>query len=154
RGATSSKLPRERSMSERAVEISIVVACRNEIRHIRQFVDSLLAQDLSGIAWEAIIADGMSQDGTMAVLEEYCDAHPQLRVIENPGLIVSTGLNTAIRIARGAIIMRMDAHTSYAPDYCRQCLAVLEETGADNVGGAARTHTKGLMSRAVAAGYH
>ena len=29
----------------------------------------------------------------------------------------------------------MDAHTSYATDYVRQCVEVLKETGADNVGG-------------------
>jgi hypothetical protein len=48
----------------------------------------------------------------------------------------------------------MDAHTSYAPDYCRQCLAELERTGADNVGGPARTHAKGTRARAFAAAYH
>ena len=46
------------------IQISIIVACRNEIRHIRQLVDSMLAQDMQGMTWEAIIADGMSDDGT------------------------------------------------------------------------------------------
>jgi succinoglycan biosynthesis protein ExoA len=136
------------------VRISIIMACRNEARHMRMLLDSLLAQDMTGLAWEAIIADGMSDDGTREILEEYCAKHSRLRFLPNPGRIVSTGLNAAILAARGDIVLRMDAHTSYAPDYCRRCVETLERTGADNVGGPARTRTHGYMAQAVAAAYH
>jgi succinoglycan biosynthesis protein ExoA len=75
-------------------------------------------------------------------------------VIDNPGRIVSTGLNSAIKAARGEIVVRMDAHTEYAPDYVQQCVAVLQETGADNVGGPARTRAETYLEKAVAAAYH
>lgn len=140
--------------NDQAVRVSIIVACRNEIKHIRALLDSLLSQDMAGISWEAIIADGMSDDGTRDVLEEYSVRYPQLRFVANPGRIVSTGLNAAIRAARGEIIIRMDAHTSYAPEYCRVCVETLERTGADNVGGPARTRAGGIRARAVAAAYH
>jgi succinoglycan biosynthesis protein ExoA len=136
------------------VRVSIVVACRNEIRHIRAFLESLVEQDLRGIAWEALIADGMSDDGTRQVLREFSAGHPQVRMIDNPGRVVSPGLNAAIRAARGEIIVRMDAHTCYAADYTARCLAELERTGADNVGGPARTRTEGARAGAVAAAYH
>jgi succinoglycan biosynthesis protein ExoA len=136
------------------VQVSIIVACRNEIKCIRRFLDSLLSQDMAGFPWEALLADGMSDDGTREVLEEYCSRYPHLRFIANAGRIVSTGLNAAIRAARGEIIIRLDAHTSYAPDYCRLCVETLERTGADNVGGPARTQAVGVRARAVAAAYH
>jgi len=81
-------------------------------------------------------------------------APPRLRVIDNPRRIVSSGLNAAIRAARGDIIIRMDAHTEYAPDYVQQCVAVLHESGADNVGGPARTRADTYRQKAVAAAYH
>jgi succinoglycan biosynthesis protein ExoA len=137
-----------------AISISIVVACRNEIRHIRGFLDSVLQQNMAEFGWEVIIADGLSEDGTREVLWEYSRRYAQLRSIDNPGRIVSTGLNSAIRAARGDIIIRMDAHTRYAPDYCLLCVETLEQTGADNVGGPARTHATGKYGRAVAAAYH
>jgi succinoglycan biosynthesis protein ExoA len=139
---------------DNSVRVSIIVACRNEIGHIRLLLDSLLSQDMAGISWEAIIADGMSEDGTRNVLEEYSARHPQLRFIDNAAQIVSPGLNAAIRAARGDIIIRMDAHSSYAPNYCRLCVETLERTGADNVGGPARTRAVGVRARAVAAAYH
>jgi succinoglycan biosynthesis protein ExoA len=141
-------------MAENSIQLSIISACRNEAKHIRALMDSLLAQDLTGITWEAIIADGMSEDGTRQTLEEYHASHPELIVVDNPGRIVSTGLNAAIRAARGEVIIRMDGHTRYAPDYCRRSLEILEQTGADNVGGPARTEAVGARARAVAAAYH
>ena len=66
---------------------------------------------------EAIIADGMSTDGSRQVLDEFCEQHPNVRAISNTGRIVSTGLNSAINSSLGDIILRMDVHTYYAPDY-------------------------------------
>lgn len=131
-----------------------MLACRNEIRHIRECLDSLLEQQWEELDWEAVIADGMSDDGTREVLAEYCARNPRLRWIENPGRIVSTGLNAAIRLARGSVIIRMDAHTLYDPSYCRRCVVVLLRTNASNAGGPARTHAQSVRSRAVAAAYH
>lgn len=101
-----------------------------------------------------IVADGMSDDGTREILERLAREDARLRMIDNPGRIVSTGLNAAIRTARGSIILRMDAHTEYAPDYIRQCIAVLQETGADNVGGPAQTKGQGYTQSAICAAFH
>ena len=141
-------------LSTKRLDVTIVVACRNEMRDIRSFLESLLAQDTGGLAWEAIIADGLSTDGTREFLEDYCSHHTHVRVIENPSRFVSSGLNAAIRAARGRIIIRMDAHTWYAPDYVRLCVATLRRTGAANVGGPARTRAQSSRERAFSAAYH
>ena len=134
--------------------VSIVLPCRNEQGYIQQCLQSALAQDLTGGGFEIIVADGMSTDGTREYLQQAAEEHPQIRVLDNPGRIVSTGLNAAIRAARGQIIVRMDAHTIYAPDYVRQCLAVMKETGADNVGGPMQTVAETFMERAIRAVFH
>jgi succinoglycan biosynthesis protein ExoA len=136
------------------VDISIVSACRNEARHIRDFVDSILTQDLGGMTWEVVIADGMSDDGTRAILNEYSLRNPRIRVLTNRGRIVSSGLNSAIAGSQGRIVLRFDAHTIYAPDYCLRCVEILERTGAANVGGPARTRAQGVKANAIAAAYH
>jgi succinoglycan biosynthesis protein ExoA len=138
---------------EAPVRVSIVVACRNEIRHIREFLECVWAQNVAGIGWEAIIADA-SEDGTRDVLDQWRKSHPELTVLPNPGKIVSTGLNRAIAAAHGEIVIRMDVHTVYAPDYCRRSIEALEQTGADNAGGPARTRPTGDLGRAIAAAYH
>jgi glycosyltransferase involved in cell wall biosynthesis len=136
------------------VLVSVVVACRNEIRHIRAFLDAVLHQELGQIEMEVLIADGRSYDGTRLVLGEFKKRFAAIRVLDNPEKIVSTGLNRAIREARGEIIIRMDAHTIYAPDYVRVCVEVLNETNADNVGGPALTCADGYIAQAIAHAFH
>ena len=102
---------------------------------------------------EVLVADGLSDDGTREILRQYMDKAPSVRMIDNPGRIVSTGLNAAIGASTGEIIIRMDAHTTYARDYIRQCVNVLQESGADNVGGPWIARGQGPVGRAIAAAF-
>jgi len=52
------------------------------------------------------------------------------------------------------VIVRMDVHAEYAPDYVAKCVETLERTGADNVGGAARTKAAGYLQQAISLAYH
>lgn len=136
------------------MKISIIVPCRNEKRHIGKFVDSVLAQELDpGCDMEILIADGMSDDGTREELISRMARCQKLRMIDNPGRVVSTGLNAAIEASTGDIIVRMDVHTTYAADYVRQCVEILNETGADNVGGPWIARGEGRVGQAIAAAF-
>src|SRR5438132_2530580 len=115
--------------------VSLIVPCRNEKDYIEPCIRALLAQDVPVGSFEIIVADGLSNDGTRDILARLSAKYPRLRLVDNPGRIVSMGLNIAIRASRSRLIIRIDVHTRYAPDYVSQCLAVLQETGADNVGG-------------------
>ena len=133
--------------------VSVVVPCRNEIHHIEDTLRLILAQEKPPGDFEVIVAEGMSDDGTREILLRLAQEHPCLRIVENSRGIVSTGLNAAIREAQGSIILRMDAHTRYAPDYIRQCVQALEETGADNVGGPWVACGRGRVGQAFAAAF-
>jgi succinoglycan biosynthesis protein ExoA len=133
--------------------VSLIVLCRNEQPYIAACIQSLYVQDLPAGSFEIIVAEGLSTDGTREILAWLATAHACLRIIDNPGRIASTGFNTAVRAARGKIIVRIDVHTRYAPDYVSQCLAVLHETDADNVGGPWVAQGTGYVGRAVAAAF-
>jgi succinoglycan biosynthesis protein ExoA len=136
------------------VHVSVIVPCRNEIRHIRAFLDSVVHQEPGQINLEVLIADGMSDDGTRQVLGEFEKRFASIRILDNPARIVSTGLNRAIHEDRGEIIIRMDAHTQYATNYVRSCVEVLNETNAENVGGPALTRADGFVAQAIAYAFH
>ena len=136
------------------MNISVIIPCRNEKRHICEFLDSLLLQDLEP-EWhlEILVADGLSDDGTRDLLQQFSERDSRVRMIDNPGRIVSTGLNAAIATAAGDIIIRMDAHTTYARDYIRECVNALQESGADNVGGPWVAEGRGYIGKAIAAAF-
>ena len=84
-----------------------------------------------------VIADGMSSDNTRAVIASYQQEHPalQLQVVENPQRSIPSGVNQAIRAAKGEWIVRLDAHSVPYPDYLQRCLGALQAGKGVNVGG-------------------
>jgi glycosyltransferase involved in cell wall biosynthesis len=136
-----------------AIEVSIIVPCRNEVSAIAATVNSIRSQDPIDGDFEVIVADGMSDDGTREILSQLAAADRRITMVDNPEGIVPTGLNRAIRQAQGKIIIRMDGHTTYARDYVRRCVEVLSETHADNVGGPWVARGEGIIGRAIAAAF-
>ena len=131
--------------------VTIAMPCLNEAAYIEGCLQSILAQDYPPGRLEILVADGGSTDGTLAILRRLAEAHPRVRIVPNPARIQAAGLNEAIRRARGEIVVRMDVHCEYAPDYVRRCVEVLAETGADTVGGAQRTRAKTSFQDALRA---
>jgi glycosyltransferase involved in cell wall biosynthesis len=132
------------------MKVSVIVPCRNERRYIDAFLAGLIAQKTDGLEWDAWIADGMSEDGTR---ERVRDRDPRIHLIDNPGCTAASGLNIVLAQSSGEIVIRMDVHTVYAEDYLAQCIAVLEQTGADNVGGPWIARGDTYVSRAIAAAF-
>ena len=115
--------------------VSIILPCRNEVRYIAACLDSILAAAYPPDQLEVLVVDGMSSDGTRKLLAEYAATNPRVRLLENPRRIVPTALNIGIRATTGDVIIRMDAHVVYPPEYVPQLVTGLLESGADNVGG-------------------
>ncbi|GAB4574265.1 MAG: hypothetical protein Kow0077_19890 [Anaerolineae bacterium] len=130
--------------------VSVVIPIRNEEQFIARCLEAVLGQDYPADRMEIIVADGMSTDRTREVIASLPDAE-RITVIDNPGIVQATGLNLAIERARGDVIVRVDGHTIIAPDYVRQCVSALAETGADNVGGPMDPVGLTPMGRAIAA---
>jgi succinoglycan biosynthesis protein ExoA len=152
-GAANPPLPELAAPGE-ADLVSVIAPCRNERAHIDAFCDSALAQRLpAGWRMEVLVADGRSDDGTRQRLDARAAGDARLVVVDNPGRIVSTGLNACLRRARGAVVVRMDIHTTFAPDYVAECIAALARSGADNAGGPWVARGQGAMARAVAAAF-
>lgn len=132
--------------------VSVIMPVRNEADFIARSLGAVLAQDYPPERTEIIIADGMSTDGTRAEIERLIAQHPDraITLIDNPRHIVPTGMNLAQRLAKGAIIVRVDGHCEIAPDYISQCVAHLQRGEADGVGGPIETIGQTPYSQAIA----
>jgi len=139
-------------MSE--ITVSVIIPCRNEILHIESCVRSILKQDLEDGNLEIIVIDGMSRDGTRELLNQLTQEDSRLRVIDNPQLITPCAMNIGIRESKGQYVAIMGAHNRYAIDYLRQSITVLQETGADNVGGAMFCEAKSRLQMAICEAHH
>ena len=117
--------------------VSIIVPCYNEEKTIVELLEAIMQQTYPREFIEVIIADGLSTDHTREVIREFSDQHRFLivRLIDNPTRTIPAGLNLAIQTAKGEIIVRLDAHSKPYPDYVQRCVASLNESKGDNVGG-------------------
>jgi len=130
--------------------VSVILPVLDEVRTIDACLASLLEQDYAG-PLEIVVADGGSTDGTRARLAAArARAGERVRLLDNPGRLQAHGLGLAARHARGEVLVRADAHTTYAPDYVRRSVSALRESGAVAVGGCLVPEGRTRGERAVA----
>ena len=133
--------------------VTVVIPCLDEEATIAACLRSVQAQTYPRDRLEVLIADGGSRDGTREAIAAVAAEVPALavQIIDNPERLQAPGCNRAIARARGDVIVRMDAHAHYAADYVERCVEALEQTGADNVGGAQRAAHRTFFQRTLAA---
>jgi glycosyltransferase involved in cell wall biosynthesis len=130
--------------------VSIIIPCRNEVRFIDACLDSVMASDFPKDRLEVLVVDGMSDDGTRAIVGRHAAADGVVRLLDNPDRIAPAALNVGIRSATGNVIVRLDAHCLYPQNYVSSLVEWLDKSGADNVGGICRTRPANETPKAKA----
>lgn len=102
-------------MSTLSPEVSVLLAVYNGERHIREAIESVLAQDSDN--WELVIVDDGSTDSTPQLLSAQTD--PRIRVLrtENQGL--TKALNYGLQTCVGQFVARLDADDRCLPERIR-----------------------------------
>jgi glycosyltransferase involved in cell wall biosynthesis len=123
-------------------KVSVIVPCYNEQATIRLLLVALREQVFPRAEMEVVIADGMSTDGTRDAIAKFQADFPDLSVcvVDNPLRTIPSGLNRAIDVSRGSIIVRLDAHSKPYPDYIANSVKALEDGRGENVGGVWEIH--------------
>lgn len=132
--------------------VSVIIPCRNERYTIEHILDNLQAQTYQG-AFEVVIADGMSTDGTREVIASLVNSRDyafSVQVVANEKKSIPSGLNTAVRASRGEIIIRVDCHSNISNDYIERIVEALQQPGFDLVGPSIRIIAGGTSPLAEA----
>lgn len=132
--------------------VSVIIPCRNEEKYIGKCLDSIIAQDYPKDKFEVLVVDGMSEDDTQGIVENYVQKHSYIRLLDNPKKITPCAFNIGIRNAKGQIIMIMGVHAAYEKNYISKCVKYLEKFGVDNIGGIMKTlpGEKTIVAKAIA----
>ncbi|MGZ8892846.1 MAG: glycosyltransferase family 2 protein [Halobacteriota archaeon] len=139
------------SLIENAL-VTIIIPCRNEVRHIASCLESLIGNSFTKDRMQILVVDGMSDDGTRDQIGVFLAKYPFVQLLDNIRQITPAALNVGIRKARGDIIIRVDAHARYPSNYVEKLLEWMDKTSADNVGGVVVTRPgrDGLIAEAIA----
>jgi glycosyltransferase involved in cell wall biosynthesis len=114
-------------MESTAVEVSVVIACKNEERHLGTMLDSLAAQTWDG-AWEVVVADNGSTDATRAVAESYRDRLPRLLVVDaSEARGYALARNAGVQHASGSKLLFVDGDDAVNERYVGALAGALDE---------------------------
>ncbi|SEM94164.1 glycosyltransferase [Lihuaxuella thermophila] len=92
--------------------VSVVIAAYNEEKVINKTIHSVLQSKYAPL--EVIIVNDGSTDQTEAVIKREFAGNPQVRVITQPNSGKTAAINRGYRLARGEIIVSIDADTLIA----------------------------------------
>lgn len=115
-------------------DVSVILPILNEERYLRDAVHSILAQDYQG-NFEIVLAVGPSKDKTREIADQLHLENSRVIVVDNPTGRTAAGLNAALAISRGSIVVRVDGHSQIPTNYISIAVELLSTTSAVNVGG-------------------
>lgn len=120
--------------SQSLPKVSVILPILNEEPYLRDAVHSILSQDYHG-EFEVVLAVGPSKDRTEEIADQLQRENAQVNVVANPTGRTAAGLNAALKVAAGSVIVRVDGHAQIPQDYISIAVELLSKTGAVNVGG-------------------
>jgi glycosyltransferase involved in cell wall biosynthesis len=129
--------------------VSVIMPVLNEERHLAAAVRHILGQDYPGDL-EVVIALGPSKDRTDAIAADLAAADPRVHTVPNPTGRTPSGLNAAIAASRNEVVVRVDGHGLLTPGYIATAVRLMEQTGAQNVGGIMHAEGETGFERTVA----
>ncbi|MFJ9979582.1 glycosyltransferase family 2 protein [Streptomyces cyaneofuscatus] len=130
--------------------VSVIMPVLNEERHLRNSVRHILEQEYAG-EMEVVIALGPSADRTDEIAAQLVAEDPRVHTVPNPTGRTPAALNAAIKASRHPVVVRVDGHGMLSPNYIATAVRLLEETGAQNVGGIMHAEGENAWEDAVAA---
>jgi len=111
--------------------ISVITVVRNRVDLVRGCIESVRAQQ--GAAFEHVVIDGASDDGTVEVLRRYQDGFAYWHSARDGG--IADAMNQGIAHAQGEWLLFLHADDELAaPDALARVAPVLESSRADVVG--------------------
>lgn len=119
--------------------VSIIIPCRNEGKFIGKCLDSIIAQNYPKERIEVFVVDGMSDDETRKIMENYIKKNLYIKLLDNPKKITPRALNIGIKNSKGDLVLWMSSHNQYEKEYVSKCVYYLKKFNADAVGGIIKT---------------
>jgi succinoglycan biosynthesis protein ExoA len=115
--------------------VTVIVPVRNESRSIESTLRSLLTQDYPRNQFDVVVADGGSDDDTVARVRRLQGEFPNLKLAYNSVRYSSGGRNLGVRLMTGDVAVIVDGHCHIpSQNYLQNLVTAFSESGADSLG--------------------
>lgn len=125
-------------------DVSVVIPLYNNERYIPAALDSALNQGVSNI--EILVIDDGSTDGGAAIVADYAEKHPEIKLVRQQNQGVSAARNKALDLATGTYVAFLDSDDALRPGALADMIRIANYWRADLVVGESRSvYTFGTM---------
>lgn len=116
--------------------IAVIIPTLNEERFITDCLNSVLSQTYPIDRLDIMVVDGGSSDKTADIVQSFSEKYSNVRFLRNTKKIQSAAFNIGFKNTSASVIIRLDAHALYAPNYIERCVNAIEnDPQIGNVGG-------------------
>lgn len=122
-------------------EASIIIPVLNEIKFLKNCIESI-AKDCSDFNnYEIFLIDGGSTDGTIELISQIISNYSNIKYFNNAKKYAASAMNIGIDKSTTDYIIRLDAHSIYLDSYLDKALNLLKKSDLTvaNVGGSIDT---------------
>ena len=112
-------------------KVSIIIPVFNVEKYLIECLDSAINQTY--LEKEIIIIDDGSTDGTVEIISNYQEQHPQILAIRTENRGQSAARNTGLEIASGDFIIFLDGDDWIEKNTIELCLKTIQENEVDLV---------------------
>lgn len=117
--------------------VSFIIIAYNAEKFLDKSLNSLKKQNYPHKDIEVILVDGMSEDRTKQIMEEFSEQNKSefkdIKILENKGKTLPRGWNVALKEVTGEAIIRVDAHTFFDENFISN--NVMEIQNGENIVG-------------------
>ncbi|OIP11286.1 MAG: hypothetical protein AUK49_01335 [Betaproteobacteria bacterium CG2_30_68_42] len=119
------------------MDFSVIICTYNRAGNLPRCLDALVRQEeVAGIAWEVLVVDNNSNDGTAEVVAELARTLPvEIRCVREPQQGLNHARNTGIRHSRGRFFAYVDDDILVSPRWLGSIHRNFLANDADAVGG-------------------
>jgi glycosyltransferase involved in cell wall biosynthesis len=116
-----------------SARVVAIMPVYNEARHLPRVLESIAEQRFDRGRFFFIAVDGNSQDGSAQIVRDWlCSNDFPGCVISNPRRKIPIALNLGLaHVTSNDVVLRLDAHTIYDPDYVDAAVRALENAPRD-----------------------
>ena len=109
------------------MKIKVIIPCRNELGYIGKCLDSLVHCNQTGVELYVWVVDGMSDDGTRALVGEYAERYSFIKLVDNARRTTPYALNLGLEPLDYDIGIILGAHAVVDADFIINNARVLEQ---------------------------
>lgn len=107
-------------------QVSVIVPIYNAEDYLRECLDSLVMQTISGDKMEVLLINDGSTDKSLDICKEYAKEYDFFRVIDKKNEGVSITRNLGIRMAMGKYIMYLDSDDEFSQNVVQEVVNFFE----------------------------